>query len=232
MSKRKRSVSLTFLWETLIEAPVLDPSSISASRAVSETELPGFLIGTPLTATDAEVDVGLQQLTWSTTKCEALKYDRTGGSDVWEDVTPLKNCDIKLSACDGQLSVAERTDLNYEEYTRYRLKVKATDDGNPNLDSTTVGTVYIDVLEQNDPPDMDDVQYFYIKENSPDNTFVDLKNVAGDPCAGKKTQIANARSWPPTQTPWTPGFKFIQDPSQDPFVITKKAVGGQTTTYV
>ena len=29
---------------------------------------------------------------------------------------------------------------------------------------------------------------------------------------------------------WTPGFKFIQDPSQDPFVITKKAVGGQTTT--
>ena len=56
--------------------------------------------------------------------------------------------------------------------------MKATDDGNqPGL--TATGTVYIDVLQENDPRDMDDVQYFYIKENSPDNTFVDLKNVLG-----------------------------------------------------
>ena len=231
VEQAKTSCIVNIVVGNINEAPVLDASSISATRVVSETELPGFLIGDPLSATDAEVAVGLQDLTWSTTKCEALTHARTGTA-VWEDVTPLDDCDIKLSACDGQLSVAERTDLNYEEYTQYRLKVKATDDGNPNLDSTTTGTVYIDVIEKNDPPEMDDIQYFYIKENSGDNTVVDLKNAAGVTCVAGKLHTNDKCAIMATDpdTEWTPTFKFIQDPSPDfPFKLNKMAIGGRTT---
>ena len=66
------------------EPPRVVLSSL-VDRSVSETELPGFLIGTPLEAEDVEVAVGLQQLTWSITSCQAFTFKRDG-TGSWQSM--------------------------------------------------------------------------------------------------------------------------------------------------
>ena len=162
------------------EPPRVVLSSL-VDRSVSETELPGFLIGTPLEAEDVEVAVGLQQLTWSITSCQAFTFKRDG-TGSWQSMD--NDCHIKISACDGQLLVSSGTRLDYEMYTKYKLIVQVMDDGSPVLNAnqeiggSTGGqadsqrVVNINVIPLNDPPTMPNLQTFYIKENVVSGTFV------------------------------------------------------------
>ena len=108
------------------EAPSILTNSIY-DRAVDETNLPGFAIGDPLQASDAEVNAGLQQLTWKIVTCYPFEFKRDGTGDYMRDgngdlVDMMPNCHIKLSSCSGQLAVASI--LNYETYTKYKIEVQ------------------------------------------------------------------------------------------------------------
>ena len=102
------------------EPPSVVTSSVS-DRAVDETSLPGFAIGDPLQASDAEVNAGLQQLTWKIVTCYPFTFSRTGAGS-WSTVDMMPNCHIKLSSCSGQLAVASV--LNYETYTKYKIEIQ------------------------------------------------------------------------------------------------------------
>ena len=101
------------------EAPSILTNSIG-DRAVDETKLPGFAIGNVLQATDAEVNAGLQQLTWKIKTCFPFTFSRSGAG-AWDTVNMMPNCHIKLSSCSGQLAVASI--LNYETYTKYKIEI-------------------------------------------------------------------------------------------------------------
>ena len=116
------------------ERPKITPSTLApppTGHNVDEDKLPGYEIGEPLEAYDPEVFAGLQQLTWDVTECKAQLF----GGTTQKTLTPepganlAANCPIKLSACNGQLSLGAGVNLNYESQTQYTLKVTATDDG-------------------------------------------------------------------------------------------------------
>ena len=95
----------------LNENPTILTSSLTAERTVPEDALPGRAIGKKLVAVDAEVTAGLQQLTWRIISCEPYTFSRTG-LGAWQTTQgSAENCHIKLSSCDGQLSVQAGTIL-------------------------------------------------------------------------------------------------------------------------
>ena len=102
------------------ESPSILTNSIS-NHAVDETSLPGSAIGSPLQASDAEVNAGLQQLTWKIMTCYPFEFKRDGTGD-YSTVDMMPNCHIKISSCSGQLAVASM--LNYETYTKYKLEIQ------------------------------------------------------------------------------------------------------------
>ena len=70
----------------------------------------------------------------------------------------------------GIIRVADGTQLDYEVTSQFSLTVEAT-----NIDGTTSATVIINVLNVNDPPQMDSPSYdFSINENESNGTLVGL----------------------------------------------------------
>ena len=106
------------------EGPSILTNSIS-DRAVDETSLPGFAIGDPLQASDAEVNAGLQQLTWKIVSCYPFIFKRDGTGD-YSTVDMMPSCHIKLSSCSCQLAVASM--LNYETYTKYKIEIQGQEE--------------------------------------------------------------------------------------------------------
>ena len=208
------------------ERPTILTSSL-VTKSVTEDKLPGFAIGSKLQASDSEVAVGLQQLTWSIVSCEPFSFDRSGGGSYQSD---MASCDIKVSSCDGQLSVAKI--LNYETYTKYRLVIQVTDDGSPSYNSAqsaSIRTIIINILPKNDIPTISTRQTFYIKENVKSGTFVNLKNSAGSNCdsnSGSSSCEIMASDVDSDNT----GFQFVQIPSNLPFKITKDATRASVGT--
>ena len=146
------------------ERPSILTSSL-AIRSVSEADLPGSSIGSKLEAFDPEVTAGNQQLAWTIVKCEPYSFSRTTSGGWQPDMIAAsgKSCHIKISACDGQLSIANDL-LNYETFTKYRLVVQVTDDGSPPYESVqteTTRTVIVQVTPTNDPPTIEGRQIFY-----------------------------------------------------------------------
>jgi hypothetical protein len=216
------------------ERPVIIQSSLTG-KEVEEDKPPGTEIGTPLKANDPEVKAELQQLTWEITECKAQRYP--AGSNSYTTLTAkpgsdlATQCPIKISACDGQLSIAAGAALNYESQVSYALKVKATDDGggckiSPSNTltpcSSTIQNVNVVVIPKNDPPTMEDPQVFYIQENTDLNSvWVDYRSKNSD-----NTGKAKCTTWPTNShcgvlanDPDSNTLNFVQAVSNDPFVI-------------
>ena len=198
-----------------------------ATRSVSEADFPGASIGTKLQAFDPEVAAGTQQLTWTIVKCEPYSFSRTAGAGAWQpDMVAAsgKNCHIKISACDGQLGIASSL-LNYETFTKYRLVVQVTDDGSPAYDSAqsaAARTVVVTVTPTNDAPSIDARQNFYIRENVPSGTYVNLKTETGTSCHNTDANRGCEMVASDVDSDST-GFLFVQSSSEDTFAVTRSA---------
>jgi hypothetical protein len=206
------------------EAPSIISSSL-ITRSVSETTFPGQVIGDKLKATDPEVAVGLQSLTWSIASCIPTRYSRSGAGSDAPDLG--SSCHIKISACDGELSVAAGVELNHEEYTQYTLVVQVTDDGNPvefSAQSSSLRSVVVKVAAVNDPPAMSCPQTFYIQENVPKDTWVTMSNAQNSVCTNGGSSSSDRCEVVATDPDsGATGFKFIQTSSDEFFVVTQSA---------
>ena len=153
------------------EEPRIIAATLTAPRSVNEGSLPGTSIGSlNLAANDPEADRGVQQLTWEVTKCVGIKPNGEGSVDLKlpTDVSASSKpqCPIKVSACDGEISVAEASTIDYETHIEYRLTVKVTDDGTPAYsDASAADALVIKVNPSNDPPSIEAVQELTISEN-------------------------------------------------------------------
>jgi len=215
------------------ERPTILSSSL-VTKSVTEDKLPGFAIGSKLQASDAEVAVGLQQLTWSIVSCEPFSFDRSGGGSYQPDMVAASslNCDIKVSSCDGQLSVASI--LNYETYTKYRLIIQVTDDGSPpysSAQSASTRTIIMNIVPKNDIPTISTRQTFYIKENVATGTYVNLMGDSGVVCSTNPSS-SSCEIMASDVDSNKVGFQFIQIPSNLPFEITKKATRDAVGTNI
>ncbi len=157
------------------ERPIIVKSSSDARRIVEEGAMPGTYVGTPLEAVDEEVSAGVQQLVWEMTSC---KVTSTGVS--------IDPCPLRISACDGQMIVADvKHGIDFENVKSYTLEIFAKDDGSPSLSSPIVQTV-VAVQGRNDPPEIQSPQSYQVVENPSDGqklcTIVatDVDNKASD----------------------------------------------------
>ena len=209
------------------ENPTILSSSLQ-TREVAEDKLPGYAIGPKLQAFDAEASAGLQQLSWRIETCEAFTFGRTPSERSWQpDMIALgQSCPLRLSSCDGQISIASGTILNYETYTKYRLVVQVTDDGSPAYSSSQIPaarTVVINVLAKNDKPTIVAHQSFYIKENVQVGTLVNLQSRNGTLCNSHLKNNSACEIMASDVDSNSTGFQFVQAVTQDPFTITAAA---------
>ena len=224
------------------ERPKITDSSLNFKN-VDEDKLPGHEIGSALKALDAEVKAGLQQLTWEILECRAELYPGSGTFTTLTNTpgTDLNtNCPIKISTCDGQLSIGAGVALNYEMQVRYKLKVAATDDGGACHDfqgnginpcTSEIKVVTVEVNQKNDPPTMDDPQIFYIQENIDINgAWVNYQskgsgNTAGTICPLVDSLDGNTKKCGVrANDPDSNSITFVQAPTKGPFVIQQTGI--------
>ena len=111
-------------------APVFDEGT-SATRQVAENSGAGTAVGSPVTATDGDVDA-------------ALTYSISGADE------------FSIAAASGQISVARRAVLDFETKASYTVTVSVSDGkdaaGNPDASADATISVTIAVTDVTEPP--------------------------------------------------------------------------------
>ena len=111
-------------------APAFDEGT-AATRQVAENSAAGTAVGTPVTATDRDVDA-------------ALTYSLSGADE------------FAVAAASGQISVARGTVLDFEAKSSYSVTVSVSDGkdatGNPDASADDTISVTISVTDVSEPP--------------------------------------------------------------------------------
>jgi hypothetical protein len=163
------------------EKPVIAPNQVFT---IPENSDPiATCSGGPVTATDSEVDNGIQAITWT------IDSGCTNKAGVeLTALNPAEKCPFVIGVCDGQLRVATQQYLNpalldFESTTwrtEYTLQIKANDDG-PGGGQYDVKPITLTITDVNEPPEIegtatDGSNYFTVSEHAADGATVDRNN--------------------------------------------------------
>ena len=139
---------------------VNEPPSITDGQTFTVSESAPFntIVGT-LTGTDPDA-ADANGLTWAILG---------GNPDPNGDQTPT----FGINAGTGTIFVADPEDLDFEIDSNYTLSVRATDTAG----NTDLATVTIEVINENEPPEIPEGQSFSVDENTPEDTFFGMVEV-------------------------------------------------------
>jgi len=149
-----------------------DPVSIEPAQFTIEENLPMFsLVGQPMISSDPD-------------------EEQTTLFSIDESTNP--NGAFAINKCSGQLRVQNEAMINYERFPVHRIRVIATDDGEPPTNDSAI--IEITLLDVNDAPTLNGSVSFEAPENilaerlvarfpafDEDNDTLSFRIVAGDP---------------------------------------------------
>ena len=161
--------NLTIKVKDLNESPIVNTSKLS----VAENSNNGTVVGT---ASASDVDAG-----------QMLSHSIIGGNI---------NDAFNINTTTGEITVADRTQLNYEAIKTYDLIVQAQDNGSGSLKGSN--TITVDLIDLNEAPTLTAINNQSIKANTSTGA---IEFIIGDPEAPLDTLNVSVSSNTPSLIP-------------------------------